>query len=187
MRVPYHAVTATTPLVANQYRYADNDGTVDFYPMKIETIEALADAGTTYQTLRFMPYWKYQKYMEGQYTTTTVLTTGTPTYWTWHAGYIYLYPCPSYAEDAGLRITARSRDILDEDTDTTHLPAAYEYLVITYCLAKAYKKDDQVEKGRFYDDEFDRGVDQFQAYLQGSRSMDPIRLPTVEERRIRLG
>jgi len=187
-RAPYYTLTATTPLVANQYRYADSDSTNNFYPLRVESVERLDDSGTTYYGLLWMPHWQYLKRMGSKFTTTNPLSTGTPSHWTWHGGYIYLYPCPSYAEAAGLRVTAVARDILDEDTDTTHLPAQYERLVIFYCLYKAYTKDDQIEKGRYYLGEFETGVGQLRAWLQsGTRVSTPTRLPTADERRVRLG
>lgn len=173
-RVHYHILTGTADLVANQPDYAITYPTANFYPLRIDEVSRLADAGTQYY--RMTPLeggWpEYRQRMDGIFTTTTPTSTGTPKEWVLRGETIWLIPCPSYAEANGLKIVASCRDILDDDADTTHVPNDYEWLIEAYCLAQWHEKSQDMRLAAYYREQFKQGLGELISDYGSNRSID---------------
>ena len=151
------------------------------------------DASGTYKYIIPLPYWKYKKWMRsietapGGGASGVPTTTGTPTHYALDGKYAYLYPCPSYDEDEGLKLTFAGCQLMDEDADTTELPRQFEYLVTCYGLSKWYEKDDNPQVASYHMGMFLQGKQKLYGYVDSMKISGPSRIAIPgTERRIRV-
>lgn len=151
-------------------------------------VEVRHDAGTAWYRLRPKSFDEIRRQIDGTEITNTSGTfdsyagEGNPNWYCWHGQYLYLWPPPSYDEDVALRLTFYAIELIDDDTDATHLPPKGEDAVITYCLAMRAAKDGDKQTHNYRMNEFERLSREMQGWYNSNRSTYPEMIAPSQRR-----
>jgi len=181
----------TTSLADGQMKY-DVSGWIgtnsDRQIWKLIDVEIREDAGTTWYKCTPMSWAEIRKYLNGVEITDTSGTfdsysaESNPRRYCWHGQYLYLWPPPSYDEDVALRLTFYAIELIDDDTDTTHLPPKGEDAVVTYCLAMRAMKDGDKQTHNYHMGRFEGFWREIQGWYDSNRSTYPEMVAPSERR-----
>jgi hypothetical protein len=88
---------------------------------------------------------------------------------------LLLYPVPDSAYDLKIRYLGVPTEMVD-DTDVPSTPSAYQDLLVTYALGKAYRSEDDFEASLFYQNQFASDLAKMQTDEQ-YRDTTPRKVP----------
>ena len=160
---------------------------------KLLNVEIRHDAGTTWYRLKPKAWDEIRRQFDGVEVTSSTGTFASysnesnPAWYCWHKQYLYLWPPPSYGEAVGLRLTFEAIELIDDDTDATHLPTKGEDAVIAYSIAQWYGKDRNGQMHSYYAQQFEAKKQELQGWLDSNRSTYPERIASSERRDISRG
>ena len=155
---------------------------------KLLNVEIRHDAGTTWYRLKPKAWDEIRRQFDGVEVTSSTGTfdsysnESNPAWYCWHKQYLYLWPPPSYGEAVGLRLTFEAIELIDDDTDATHLPTKGEDAVIAFCLAMRAMKDGDARMHGYKMGEFNRLMGELQGWYDSNRSTIPERIAPSERR-----
>ena len=165
-RTRYLKREADCALVADQAEYDLST----LYVVDLEDVMVLQDGGTSYQTITPISFNDYRDAMNSNETTTTHSSTGTPSGYLYHGDSLYLYTCPSYAEDKGLKLNYAAAQVFAATTEDSTIPVQFQETVIWYGLWRMNLKQDAENVSPFYMDKYVEGVTALKAWSSGLRS-----------------
>lgn len=154
-------VTSTTTTVAGQVAYA--------LPSDFARLRALTrtDTGTPMDPVSI-------EFFDGLLYSPQA--TGAPRMYTFDGSGLNLYPTPDGAYNLQLRYYRDPPDMA-LDGDTPSIPPAYQDILISYAVMKAYRAEDDVQMAQFYLGEFNRGLAELASDRQFEIDDSPRQVP----------
>lgn len=99
----------------------------------------------------------------------TTARSGSPTAYALYGTNLILYPTPNAEADLTLRYRSRPAPMVNDD-DVSMVPGELAYLLVTYALSRAYRKEDDFQAASFYWQEWERDLRDMRASSQTRES-----------------